>query len=438
MSVQLHPHQIDLVGRVRDAFRCHRSVLMQGATGIGKTTIAAEIIRMTDARGNAVLFCAHLDSLVSDTSDRLTAAGIAHGIIQADRPTNHSAPVQVCSLATLHARPDCRPDARLIIVDECRRAAAPTVRAILAAYPKAKLLGLDATPERGDGSPLSDLFEHMVCGPSIAWLTQRGFLAQCVVLSPPQPGDGALAADPVDAYREHAGDRRAIVFCKDIAHARDVTTRFGSSAALVTGDTTRADRDRVRAAVAAGELRIVVNVDVYRDGADLPALECVVLARAFGVASGYLQAVGRGMRASAATGKRDCLVLDLSGAAIVHGLPADDRVWSLDGPPRRTAAALSPLARCRKCLAVFHAGPVMCPRCGVSTQGTRLPRRATRIEKQELARLDTRPQAERDLMTLRGIEKRLRSSGRFPECRISTIARSIFERTKKRSAPEAA
>jgi|CZKU01.1.fsa_nt_gi hypothetical protein len=93
--------------------------------------------------------------------------------------------------------------------------------------------------------------------------------------------------------------------------------------------------------------------------------------------------------------------------------------------------------RVEGCLAVFGAGPAKCPRCGESTKGAGLPRRATRVVRAELARLDTRPAAERDAMAIRGIEKKLLKSGRFPVFKVPAIARAIFERNKKRS-PEAA
>jgi len=167
----------------------------------------------------------------------------------------------------------------------------------------------------------------------------------------------------------------------------------------------------------------------------LPAVETIILARACGTVSSFLQACGRGLRPSPETGKRRCLVLDLTGAAILHGLPDDERVWSLEGAPRRVGKALAPLARCQACFAVFHA-QATCPRCGERVVRT-LPRRHTRIERAELARLDTRPQYELDGAAVRAIERRLFASGRFPNWRVSVIARGIFERQRKR-APEVA
>lgn len=214
--------------------------------------------------------------------------------------------------------------------------------------------------------------------------------------------------DPVEAYTRHAPGSRALVFCSTVSEAEDVAARMPVTVQTVLGETPRDIRRAVRDRVTSGELRVLVGCSAFLEGFDLPAIETVILARALGTCSSYLQAVGRGLRPSLATGKRVCTVLDLTGAAVWHGLPEDERVWSLTGAAvQRKSASLVPLARCLACFAVFHAGPARCPRCGGSTKGARLPRRATRIERQELARLDTRPPWARDAMALRAIASRM-------------------------------
>lgn len=433
--MNLYPHQSDLLNRVLHAYsQGHRAVLMQGATGFGKTAVASEIIRRSVAKSKRVVFAAHLDALIDDTSERLSKAGVPHGIVQASRPSNPTAPVQVASLATLHRRGD-RPPTDFIIVDECRRAMAPTVKAVLDAYPNARLLGLDATPERADGSPLGDIFDAMVCGPSIKWLISKGFLVPAHVYSPVALKEGTLAEDPVVAYSRYAPNSKAIFFCRDVAHAQDVAAQL-PAAALVTGETPRERRKEIREQLASGLLRQIVNVDVYKDGADLPTLECVVLCRGMGVCSTYLQAAGRGARAY--PGKSRYVLIDLAGAAILHGLPEDDREWSLTGDAvKRVGVDLKvALARCRNCLAVIHAGPSACPRCGAPMKGTRVKRRATRIERQELQRLDTRPESIRQRIALEGISRRLRATGRFKsEAQIAHLAWKLYMRqTRKRAS----
>ncbi|HEY3818385.1 MAG TPA: DEAD/DEAH box helicase [Polyangiaceae bacterium] len=432
----LRPYQTAALEGVRGAYRGGaRSVLLQLPTGAGKTRTASECIRSAVERGRRVVFAAHLGELLDDASERLNAAAITHGIVQADRPTNAAAPVQVASLATLQRRGET-PPADFVIIDEAHHAAAAGVRAVLERYPRARLLGLTATPERGDGAPLGDVFERLVCGPSVRELTAEGHLVPAVVLSPPAPTEGALAMDPVEAYTTHASGSRALIFCTTVAEAEDVAARMPVPTQTVLGETPRDVRRKVRELVTSGELRVLVGCSAFLEGFDLPAIETVVLARTLGTCSAFLQAIGRGLRPSRETGKRGCLVLDLTGAAIMHGLPIDDRVWSLEGAAvRRTAEALQPLARCRVCFAVFHAGPTQCPRCGAASRGTRLPRRATRVERQDLARLDTTPQWERDARALRAMESRLLRSGKFKPHAVAKVALSMFQRAKKR-APE--
>ncbi len=432
--MKLRPYQLDAIEKVRDAYRAGaRSVLLRMETGSGKTHTAAECIRSSVRLGNRVVFAAHLDALLDDTSSRLTKAGIEHGVVQGDRPTNPTAPVQVASLATLHRRQEA-PPADFLILDECHRAMAATVRGVLDRYAAADLLGLTATAQRGDGQPLGDVFQAMVQGPSMQQLIDEGHLVPAHVLSPPSPTEGTLARDPVEALEEFAPGQAAMVFCRDAADAADVAARIGDRAVVILGDTPRAVRQDARARLAAGEKLALVGCGVFVEGWDSPAVEAVVLARGFSVCGSYLQACGRSLRPSPETGKTRATIIDLTGAAILHGLPADERLWTLDGEPRRVGDALIQLARCRSCFAVIHAGPSECPRCGASMRGGKVKRRATRIERQELSRLDDRPQAVRDAIALKGIEKRLRSSGRFTEQQIPRIAASIFRKQRGRAA----
>lgn len=429
--MKLRPFQSKLVADIRQAFaNGARRVLAVAPTGSGKTTVAAEILRMAVAKGNRALFLAGLDAIVEDTHARLVAAELRAGFVQAGRPVDPEAPIQVCSLDTLHTR-GFYPPADFIFLDEAHGACAATVRTTLEQYPHARLLGGTATPQRGDGQPLGDIFEAMVVGPSVAELTALGFLVPAVVYAPPAPTEGTLAREPAEALDTFAPGRPAMIFCRDAEHAREVAGRIGERAVVILGDTSRASRREARERLAAGEPLVLVGCGVFVEGWDSPQVEAVVLARTFGVCGSYLQACGRALRP--APGKREATIVDLVGASIFHGTPADQRIWSLDGTAvQRTGEALRPLARCTRCFAIFTSGPSSCPRCGTSTRGARLPRRATRVERAELARLDERPQWERDDRALRAIEMRLRRSGRFAPHVVSKVALSIFTRTNKR------
>jgi DNA repair protein RadD len=394
--ITLRPYQQDQNDRVRASFGRVRSVVSQMPTGAGKTATAADAIRRSVALGNRALFLAHLDTLIGDTFDRLRSYDVPAGYVQAGRPSDPTAPVQVASLQTLHARGE-RPPADLVILDECHRALGPTVRAILSSYPRAYLLGLTATPVRSDDQPLGDVYEELVTGPSVRQLTHDGHLVPCDVVGPTVPVE-ALLTEPVEAYERWGNGTRALVFASSVEHARWVTASFnarGIAAESVTGETSREDRERLRAAIRSGTTRVLVSVRVFVEGWDEPSIETIILARDYGHVGSFLQSIGRGLRPCAETGKRRCTVIDLRGSANVLGLPDEDRVWSLTGRPRRTEK-LSALRRCLECAAIFRPA-TCCPRCGARVSGsveTKIPRVLTREEKAE--RLSDLPQHIRD------------------------------------------
>ena len=440
--MELRPYQRDLVDRADAAFNSGgvRAVVLASPTGSGKTATASEIIRRRVLAGRRVLFLAHLDALLEDTHGRLSAAGVWSSIFQAGRPTQPLAPVQVCSLQTLHARGE-RPPADFLILDEAHHGLARTVRELVDAYSSVPLLGLTATPQRGDGRPLGDLFERLIVGPSVAELTAQGYLVPCDVVAPLAPIDGALAMDPVAAWFEHTPNARAIVFAKTVRHAESITEDFaarGVPAECITGHTSRAIRSGLRARLESGKVRVLVSVAVFLEGFDAPCIESVILARTFGTCGSYLQAIGRGLRPSPSTGKTRCTVIDLCGGVHWHGLPDDERAWDLHGDAvRRAPESLLPLRRCRDCLAMFRPA-VRCPRCGAdASTAAPMPRVLTKTEK--LHRISELSQVERDQRYLAKLEWIARSRLRLPPEAAKTWATKRFIVQRKRTpAQEAA
>lgn len=431
--MELRPYQRDLVDEVVRllALKCP-SILLQMPTGAGKTATASHILQRVVSRGYRAIFVAHLDSLIGDTHKRLTAEGVHAGFIQGDRDEDPTAPVQVCSMQTLYAR-GTRPPCDVGIIDECQRSACASIQTLYRDYPKAYWLGLSATPERGDGQELGNDFKMMVHGPTVRWLISQGFLVPWDVLSPPAPMEGALSMDPVVAYDKFTPGSRAIVFCQSVEHAKDVTARFGERARLIIGSTPREERELIREQLTTGEVRVVVGVDVFIEGWDAPAVETVILARAFGHVGQYLQACGRGARPSPGTGKTRCVVLDLMGGCLVHGLPDEDRQWSLKADGVRRTEPLTALRRCKECFAIFRPA-TSCPRCGarsVASPETKLPRVLTRAE--SLERLSHLPQTLRDAKYLAALERIARDRFRFSDERAKKWAAKQFEKRFKRA-----
>jgi DNA repair protein RadD len=401
---ELRPYQQDIVHRYQgEVDKNNDAVLMVMATGAGKTVVAGEIVKKTVERGQRALFLAHRRELVAQASRKLHDIGIDHGIIQAGYPAQLHMPVQVASIQTLHARAVRgnkvqMPEAELVIVDEAHHVRATSYQKILDKFPDATVLGLTATPCRGDGRGLGNTFDVLVEGPSIPDLIKDGFLVQTKVYAPYRPdltgvkirqGDYAenqlqqrmdtdqLVGDIVTHWFRLAERRRTVVFASGVAHShhlRDEFRRAGVNAEHVDGSTPNEERDAILAKLAKGTVEVVCNCMVLTEGWDCPEVSCIVLARPTKSMGLFRQMVGRVLRP--ATGKTDCLVLDHAGAVFEHGFVDEPVRWTLDSDRRATAplqalrgnGAAPSLVACPECSAVRWKGKP-CPACGWTPRG---------------------------------------------------------------------
>lgn len=357
--------------------------MLVAPTGAGKTIIAAYVIQSAIALGNRSLFVAPRRELIGQTVRKLADAGVWDvRVIQAKNDIGRpDAPVIVGSIQTLILPRwrDRLPQADLVIGDEAHHLASDQWGKLASAYPRARWLGLTATPERADGKALGDVFDDLIVAASVAELTDLGNLVRCRVFGPPigELAMGELALDPVVAYQQHGRGQLAVVFCVSVDHATRIAAEFnaaGIPAGMVSGNTPHEERALTLQRWRDGEIRVVANCGVLTEGFDLPALSVCILARKFGHAGLYLQCVGRVLRPS--PGKDLATVIDLCGSAIKHGPPDLPREYSLTGKAIRSGAPRDAIRQCATCAAVFLAGPLQCPVCNAE-----LPRREIEIPK---------------------------------------------------------
>lgn len=407
--MNLRPYQQQAITDLRLAYRGGaRAPLLVAATGAGKTIILAAITQAVAARGRRVLILVHRRELIRQASAKLNQAGVNHGIIAAGfDPSDH--PVQVASVQTLARRLErqrWQPD--LIVIDEAHHAIAGTWANVINHWPDSLLLGVTATPVRQDGRGLGAMFDRLVLGPSTAELVATGYLTPVKIYAPPQvadltgirtragdyANDQAAAAmtrptvtgDAITHYQRIAAGQPAIAFCCNVNHATTVSDAFnaaGISAATLLGNST--DRDALVARFAAGELQVLVTVDVVSEGFDCPGAAVAILLRPTQSEGLFLQQVGRVLRP--APGKAAAIILDHIGNVHRHGFPDDHRDWSLDdrlrtgkgGPP-------APCIRtCETCFAAFAPQPI-CPVCGTPSKLSTRELKQQAGELQELAR----------------------------------------------------
>lgn len=359
----LRPYQLQGVEAVEAS--PSQATLLVIPTGGGKTVCAEELLARATARGERALVLVHRRELLRQTHQRLQArlGTLQVGIIAPGTPQSPWSPVQVAMVQTVAVR-DARPPADLIIWDEAHHALAEQWRSILNSYPAAKLVGLTATPQRLDGKPLGDIFESLVVAATYPELLAQGHLVDCRVYQPPEiPGSG-LARDPLDAWQRYGEQSQTFGFASSVAQACELAARFTSAgipSAVIEAGTPARERDRILEAFRAGTIKVLWNVFCLTEGTDVPSARCVLLARSCAHVSMYLQIVGRVLRPHAS--KPDAILIDLSGATLIHGMPLEDRAYSLTGKGI-TRTSLEALKNCQQCGATILSAYQVCPECG--------------------------------------------------------------------------
>ena len=385
---RLRRYQLDAIDAARQAIvdGC-RNLLLVAPTGSGKSVIFAEIARRALQRSNArVLVVAHRRELVGQAVGHLHRSGLTNvrTFLGGTSLGAHDAPVSVAAVQTLNTARwrDRFPPASLVIWDEAHHVIADSFRNVHAAYPNAIHLGLTATPERSDGSPLGDVFQRLIVVASIRELVASGHLVSADVWAPPET-QSALAEDAADAYLERGDGRRAIVFAANIPHSRAIAAALvasGVHAEHVDGSTPAKERDAILRRFATGQTRVITNCTLISEGFDVPACKCVVIARGCDSVAMYLQAIGRALRPVDGD-TSPALVLDLRGAVHKHGLPDADRQFSLEGRAIRDGDKPDPVRQCLDCGRVFRPTP-KCPFCGATVREPEPPEvRRARLER---------------------------------------------------------
>lgn len=389
--MNLRPYQQEAVNNLRAAFRsAFKAPVLQLPTGGGKTIIFCHIAQSAAAKGNNVLILVHRRELIIQTSKALARLGLAHGVI-APGYKKSNASIQVASVQTLVRRLatiDFYPS--LIIIDEAHHAVASTWDKILLHYDKAKLLGVTATPERLDGKGLGEHFDLLVKGPTVKFLIENSFLSNLKVYTLPfalsrslikiknkdfdpeesaqSLEDAGINGDAITEYTSRCPNKPAIVFCCNIRHAEQMADRFikagYKAAALVSKGVGPLERAQMIEDLGNGNLDVITSIDIISEGTDIPIVTAAILLRPTESLTIYLQQVGRVLRP--APDKDFAFIIDCVGNVQRHGMPQQDRDWSLEGTPKKDKSPS--VFICQSCYAAFEREspkwPVICPYCG--------------------------------------------------------------------------
>ena len=374
----LRDYQIEMKTRLMEAWKAHRSVMVQMPTGTGKTHLLASVVsEFVSSAGSGVWLIAHRRELVAQMEETLAKYGIRR----------EDTPVRVMSVQWLSRHWNEAGDAPgLIVIDEAHHALAASYTEMWKRYPATKKLGVTATPCRLNRRGFTELFEVLVTSWSIAEFIEKGVLSVFDYVSI-RPGseeqrlidglekrgaDGDYQVKEMDAVlnrrpgierlyrsvRQFASGKKGMVYAISIEHARRIAeyySRRGVNAVAVDSKTPAMERKRMVEEFRHGKIEVLVNVDVFSEGFDCPDVEFVQLARPTLSLAKYLQQVGRGLRRS--EGKEACMLIDNVGLYRIFGLPTQR--WNWDAMFRGRMAGKGSLPGRMNCDASVTAFPVV-------------------------------------------------------------------------------
>ncbi len=383
-------------------------------TGGGKTFIDTKIAA---AQPGATAIIAHRSELVLQQSMSLASMGVRHRIIASNATTQFirrehtrefkrhyydpNGRAAVVAVDTLRARAKALDSwchqVSMWAMDECHHVLRENKWGqVVDLFPNAWGLGVTATPNRADGKGIGrhaqGVFDVQVLGPTVPELMDAEYLSDYRIYAPPSDFDisalkmggtgdytrdsmiketrrSHITGDIVQHYQRFARDKRAIVFAVDIESAGMINAAFvkaGIKSASVNGKSSDSIREEMVRRFRDGTLDVLVNVDLFGEGFDVPACDCVVMARPTQSLPLYLQMFGRALRVF--KGKPHGIIIDHVSNVKRHLLPDSPREWNLDDRDKRARNKRDPdaipLTTCLKCFQMYENVTVFCPFCG--------------------------------------------------------------------------
>lgn len=341
-------------------------VLFQMPTGTGKTRLFTSIISdikawsVLNSINNTILIIAHRIELIDQISENLDRYKISHGIIAGGRERDLRINVQVASVQTIthHSNIDVISDLNVgfIIIDEAHHSVARSYKKLWKLFPSAKKLGVTATPWRMNNTGFTEVYDRLIISKPIKEFIADGWLAPYNYYSVKAnsleqdrissitefdiEGDfktsaleremdtKQIRARLLDSYLKLAKGKKGIIYSISRKHSEHICEEYktaGINIVKIDSLTPREERRLYVQRFKAGQIDIIVNVDIFSEGFDCPDIEFIQLARPTRSLVKYLQQVGRGLRPT--EGKTNCIILDNVGSSNEFGLPDSDRDW---------------------------------------------------------------------------------------------------------------
>ena len=381
--MNLRDYQEELLNGIKQSMIAgNHSIIVQSPPRSGKTVVMAHIAKSATDKNNRVLFFSHRKEINEQVYKTFENNNVNMDL------------VTIGGVQSLVRKLDKLDEPTIILIDEAHHSKASSYKKIIDYFPNAYKLLFTGTPVRLDGSGFDDIADDLILGKSVKWLQEHGRIApfkyyapQLIDVSRLKKRAGEFTKQSVDDtmktvvfgdvighYEKLAKGKQAIVYTHSVEASENVSKAFndaGYNSMAVSGKTPKEERETAMRAFRNGDLKIMVNCELFTEGIDLPNVDVCIMLRPTQSLSLYLQFA---MRALNPREGKTAIIIDHVGNVERFGLPNQDREWSLQGIVKKKQAAKigEPTVRvCEMCFATFWSKERICPECGYENEPTK-------------------------------------------------------------------
>ncbi len=378
VKLQLRDYQLELIDGVYDSLkRKNKNIMVISPAGSGKTVTMSEIARRATRKKNRVLFVVHRIEIVQQ---------VKKTFIENDVDMEYCE-IGMIQTITNKVKKNKVTEPKTILIDEAHHSLSKSYTRILDAFPNAVVLGFTATPIRLSGQGFTEIFDDLILGKTVEWLIDNNRLAPFKYYSKKlidtdslkhnSTGDysndsielameSTIYGDVIEHYRKFANDKKTIVYSHSVAASKELADKFineGYAAFQVDGKTPKSERIKAMERFRSGDIRILVNAELYGEGVDVPDCECVVLVRPTESLTLFIQQTMRAMRYMP---NKQAIIIDHVGNYTRHGLPDTEHNWRLhfEGKASKSKENEVVVRECVNCFGVYPGNSAECPHCG--------------------------------------------------------------------------
>ena len=371
--MELRPYQKKLVEDARQSLlKGNKSIICVSGCGSGKSVTAADIAKKATDKGNKVLFMVHRKELCEQISGTFSFYGVDMSLCD----------IKMVQTMRRRYKKFGENYYSLIIIDECHTNL-KAYKSICEYFKSAVKIGFTATPVRLGTGGLGELYTDIVTSATTKWLIEHKYLAPYKYYSIPfidtkglhiQAGDykqdevnelmenKAVYSGAVEQYKKFANGKKTMVYCSSISSSIETAKAFSESGIVaehLDGTISKSEREEKIEKYRNGEIRVLCNVGLLNEGFDDKDIECVILLRPTLSLALFIQQSMRSMRYKEG---KTAIILDCVCNVYKHGLPDDNREWSLE--PKAVQETTVKIRECPNCYAVYPPTLSKCPYCG--------------------------------------------------------------------------